>query len=105
MSRNFFVLIASLIVIVFVGQNLRAQTAAPSTKGEGLTTKQKHKEEIALEKKKAAQQWSTNSQKALDTWATARQKRRDCQKQASEQKLYFTKRSRFVRECMAGKTQ
>jgi hypothetical protein len=105
MSRNYFVLIASLIVIVFAGQNLLAQAVAPTTKGDRLTTKQKNKEEIALEKKKAAEQWPTNSQKALDTWATARQKRRECQKQASDQKLYFAKRSRFVKECLASKAQ
>ena len=104
MARIFFLLIAILCGTVLAGQHLLAQTTAPVGSSDSATAKQKRNEEIAREKQEAAKQWPTSNQKALETWAAARQKRRDCQKQASERKLYFTKRSRFLKECLAGKT-
>jgi ABC-type protease/lipase transport system fused ATPase/permease subunit len=103
MSCRSFLLIAVLGSAVFASENLFAQTTSFPSSSDSAAARQKHKEEIAREKREAVEQWSTNSQKALETWAATRQKRQDCQRLASEKKLYFTKRSRFLRECMSGK--
>ncbi len=86
------VLVASVIAI-FSGVVL-AQTSTPPVVS---TDKQK----VIEERQKATRDWNARKQELINKIATRKKKLAICNLQASERKLHFRERSRFMKTCLA----
>jgi hypothetical protein len=73
--------------------------AAPKTMNESAGERRRAIEEEAIQRQNRIQAWD---KRTLETVETRNRKRADCRRQASEQKLHFMKRVRFIRKCMSG---
>jgi hypothetical protein len=74
-------------------------SAAPKTMNESAGERRKVLEEEAIQRQKRLEEWD---KRTLEAAETRNRKRADCRRQASEQKLHFMKRVRFIRKCMSG---
>jgi hypothetical protein len=74
-------------------------TAAPKTMKESAGERRRALEEEAIQRQNRLQEWDKRTLEAVET---RNRKRADCRRQASEQKLHFMKRVRFIRKCMSG---
>jgi hypothetical protein len=84
-------------LILCAGMLAFAAASAQAQSGSYQETTKKSGEEQS----KASIDWKANEQKFLEKVAMTKKKRAECKGQATAQKLYLIKRSRFIKKCMA----
>ena len=91
MTRWAAIMLTAAIVLCVPAAGALAQTPAPPTATEPITARP---DRTTADK-------ATRAEMARKR-AALKQKRIDCRKQASAQGLHLIKRSRFIKQCMAG---
>jgi hypothetical protein len=78
-----------------------------AAKAEAAAAKKKAADERAAKREKAEQDWKASektrmefNEKRLELAKQTALKQADCKKQATEQKLHFLKRHRFIEDCL-----
>ena len=90
----------ALSVAVLLGVSIvAAQAQQPATYRERM-------KQITIDQKKAIENWKAKRQRRDEKLeamiAKEATKQADCKRQAGAQKLHFSKRSRFIKQCLAG---
>jgi Flp pilus assembly protein TadB len=93
--------VAVLLSAALLSAALLGVTVA-SAQPQQPTTYRERMKQIATDQKKAMENWKAKQQKRDEKLEALIARQADCKRQAGAQKLHFSKRRLFIKQCLAG---